>query len=243
MVESIEIHDKLNPVIWNPDATMKPEVEEKLLGVVSEFSEYVAIPLMIVDIELVGSNASFNYTSQSDIDLHIITNFEQYNAAPEIMQAYYNSEKTRFNTNYDISIKSHPVEIYVEDINTTAISNGIYSLMQHRWIRVPKELRVDVEFDSEPSLARWQKRVDQAIATGNKEEIDRQINVLYLMRKNSLACDGEFGIGNLIFKAVRNAGLLDKLKDASRKCKAKQLSIESLVEGTNNSAQAIYTLN
>ena len=50
---------------------------------------------------------------------------------------------------------------------------------------------------------------------------------MYIIRKNSLSVDGEYGKGNQIFKEIRNTGLLDELKDALTKSKSKILSLES----------------
>jgi len=35
------------------------------------------------------------------------------------------------------------------------------------------------------------------------------------MRKDSLTADGEFGIGNLAFKELRNSGYMEKLIDVA----------------------------
>ena len=63
--ESIEVHEELNPKIWNSDNTMKDDVYQKLLEISNEFIKYIEIPLNIVDIEVVGSNASYNYNENS----------------------------------------------------------------------------------------------------------------------------------------------------------------------------------
>ena len=63
--ESIEVHNELNPKLWNEDNTLKSEVFEKLDEIAKEFIEYIEIPLNIVDIEIVGSNASYNYNENS----------------------------------------------------------------------------------------------------------------------------------------------------------------------------------
>ena len=51
---------------------------------------------------------------------------------------------------------------------------------------------------------------------------------LYLIRKNSLSADGEFGKGNLIFKEIRALNLLDKLKDKANELISKELTLEQL---------------
>lgn len=54
------------------------------------------------------------------------------------------------------------------------------------------------------------------------------IEDLYDLRKESIATDGEYGIGNLVFKEFRNRGYLDKLKDMKNEERSKELSLEKL---------------
>ena len=58
----------------------------------------------------------------------------------ETLQSFVlkSAEYLHDNADYDISIRGVDVEIYVEDIRSTAISNGVYSLYEDRWIRFPK---------------------------------------------------------------------------------------------------------
>ena len=78
ITEAIEVHDTLNPKLWNSDNTLKPEVYEKLTDIYEEFIRFIDLPLNIVDVEIVGSNASYNYNDTSDIDFHIIVNSNVY---------------------------------------------------------------------------------------------------------------------------------------------------------------------
>ena len=56
LLEAIEVHDKLNPKIWNEDTTMKPEVETKLLEIANEFIDNTEIPLKLSRIILDKDN-------------------------------------------------------------------------------------------------------------------------------------------------------------------------------------------
>ena len=47
------------------------------------------------------------------------------------------------------------------------------------------------------------------------------------MRKNSIAVDGEYGKGNLIFKEIRNDGLLTQIKDKVKELTSRELSLEN----------------
>ena len=50
------------------------------------------------------------------------------------------------------------------------------------------------------------------------------------MRKISLASEGEFGKGNLVFKQFRNNGYIDELKNRKYAYKSKELTLEKLEE-------------
>lgn len=66
--------------------------------------------------------------------------------------------------------------------------------------------------------------------TSNSEKINDFIEDLYDLRKDSIAKDGEYGLGNLVFKEFRNLGYLDNLKELKNEYKSKELSLESLKE-------------
>lgn len=56
-------------------------------------------------------------------------------------------------------------------------------------------------------------------------EIDSLINDIYKLRQDSIANEGEYGLGNLVFKEFRNLGYLDNLKDIKTKLEDKEMSI------------------
>lgn len=60
------------------------------------------------------------------------------------------------------------------------------------------------------------------------EQIENFIEDLYDLRKDSIAKDGEYGLGNLVFKEFRNLGYLDNLKELRKEYKGKELSLEQL---------------
>ena len=65
LIEKMELHDTLNPKLWQGN-TLRPEVEEKLNEIVDQFILELHdndIPIKMLDARLVGSNASFNYTN------------------------------------------------------------------------------------------------------------------------------------------------------------------------------------
>lgn len=220
---SVIIHDELNPVLWDGN-TLRDEVRTKILDLVKEFQSTLDIPLTILDINIVGSNASYNYTEKSDVDVHIVTNFEEYGYPQEFVQAAMNSFKSNFNTKYDVTYGGFNVEVYIEDVKSAPQSNGIYSVVDNEWIKEPVKLE-PISVDLEPEYSEMINRINDILTSGTEQDIINVIDDLYVIRRNSLVQGGEFGKGNLIFKQIRNDGLLDALKQKRVELASQELSI------------------
>ena len=228
LTEKFEVHDTLNPKLWTADNTLRDDVKVKIIEIIEQFITTCDIPLNVVDAHLVGSNASYNYTKHSDLDVHIISNFDLVDASKDILQVLYNALKAKFNAEYDISIRGIDIEIYVEDIRSSAVSNGVYSLYEDRWIKFPKKLTEVPQVDITNEYTEWETKFKTALKSENSDKIQNVINDIYLLRKNSLDTEGEYGKGNQVFKEIRNAGLLDAAKDAYKATRSKELTIEHL---------------
>ena len=73
------------------------------------------------------------------------------------------------------------------------------------------------------------------------EKVKDFVEDIYELRKESIANEGEYGIGNLVFKEFRNLGYLDALKALRKLLKGKELSLESVNEDlTKDALESIY---
>ena len=230
--EAFEVHDVLNPLLWDKDNRLLPEVKSKILDIVQQFLVMSELDLHIIDITLVGSNASYNYTTTSDLDVHLVVNYEEMNASDELLTVLFNQLRSKFNSTYDITIHGIEVELYIEDVNVSATTNGIYSVLYDKWIKFPKKLTDIPVVDLSKELSYWVPKIEAIISGNNEEAIRQMVDTLYLIRKNSIANEGEFGKGNQLFKEIRRAGLLQKLKDAYHNAISDKLSLESLNKAT-----------
>ena len=161
VVEDIKINDTLNPDLWENNE-LKEEVKEKLLDIVDNFLDILKedkINIDVVDVRFLGSNANYNYTDKSDIDLHIVADFSSIPCEQNVMPQLYNAYKSIFNSKYNISIYGHDVEIYVEDINQPAKSNGVYSLYTG-WIKEPNKSNIpNIDWEEfEKQFDEWEDR-------------------------------------------------------------------------------------
>jgi len=239
--ESIEIHNELNPKIWDKENHLLPDVSKKLKEIVDYYKLQSQVKLQVIDALLVGSNCSYNYTDKSDLDLHLVTNFDNYNLDKEAISAILNSEKSSFNNNYDITIHGIDVELYVEDVKSSTASNGIYSLYKDKWVKFPDKLDGVPVINIDREVEIWSKILNNVLESKDYNYINSIIDRLYMIRHNSIAADGEFGKGNQLFKELRNRGFLDKIKERKTELVSKDLSLESLRESKQPLTEATRT--
>ena len=231
---TLEYHDTLNPKIWQ-DAKLKSEIKGKLLQIADAWRDFAKIhPDTITDIILTGGNANYNYTPQSDLDLHLIINRGEFNGSMidrAFVDEYLQDKKILWTlTHSGINIYGYPVELYAQDINDQPHSGqGVYSVMHDHWIQEPEYLNLN--FESDPNLQDkvdfYKDMIDKLIdQQADSDSIDTLKERIKSMRGDSIAQGGEFAFGNLVFKELRNAGYLDKLSDYDKSRKDKALSLE-----------------
>lgn len=230
----------LNPLLFDDEGILKEEIKDKILEIVDAFLEYTRVDIHIMDIRLVGSNAAYNYTDNSDLDIHIVTDLSKISDPENIARLYFDSIKKNFKESYDIKIKGIEVELYVEDVNTSANSNGIYSVSQEKWIKEPTPSFEPTEEEIDAAEAIEDELLDDIENAENREDLEKFLDKLYLLRKDSLSQGGEISPGNLAFKSLRNKGILDKIKDILRKSKERELSLEN--KNMRESTSPIKTL-
>ena len=227
--EAIEIHNTLNPKIWDTDNNLLPEVAEKISQIVEFFKSKLTednIALEIEDVYILGSNANYTYTDKSDLDIHIIAD-ESFDCKDKHLPLLYNAYKSAFNKKYDITINDIPIELYVENAKELSnISAGIYSL-NNGWLNDPTELEMpkidDVKLAKD--VEEWELRYNDIIKNPSIDSVESYINDIYELRGEGLATNDEFAIENLIFKEIRNLGYLDNLKELLDNLYSKKLSL------------------
>lgn len=226
LTEAYELHDTLNPKLFDLETNkLKPEVQQKLLEIFEEFLKGIdPLTLSVADVQLVGSNCSFNYNDNSDIDLHLIVNFDLNYIDDEILQSIYNDKKNKFNDKYDFEIYGIPVEVYIEDMKSTNATNGRYSVLHGDWVKEPVPVQYDIP-DYSKELDEMKSKVNEVLLSGDPKIIEDTINQIYMDRKTGLELDGEMSIGNLVFKELRNLGLLDGLRNKYYELKSNELSL------------------
>ena len=214
-------HHHLNPVLWD-DNSMRPEVRSKLLQIANHFVDYLNVPnLKLKDITISGSSAGYNYSDYSDIDLHLIV--KDVNDQDEEL---FSAKKNQYNSNYDLSIKDIPVELYVQPAEQPHVSNGIYSVRRNEWINQPRHEEPTVESKDIKNKARsYSAKINSAMRSQDIEQCKHIMDELKRLRKAGLESNGEQSVENLAFKLLRARGQIDKLRKYITKLESAELSL------------------
>ena len=211
---TLEYHDTLNPKIWDGDQ-LKPEVQAKLLQIAQKWAAFAKIPdFAVTDIILVGGNANYNWTKFSDLDLHLVVNREDMPDCPDLLDDYLQNKKQLWALVHDITVYGHDVELYAQDRETPyPKKQGVYSIKDKTWIAQPKHEAVDFRG---PALLAKVKQYTEIIYTMNStnaedESFSKLKEKFKNMRSSGLKKIGEFSMENLIFKELRNRGVIDRM--------------------------------
>lgn len=231
-------HDDLNPKFWTKKVSkdgskekwiLDPLIRKKLVKIGEEFYdkvEDIVGKTPIYDIQLTGSLANYNWTDLSDLDVHVLVDFDKIKAPRKVIEAAGEGAKFVWNTNHDIRMRGHDVEIYLQDADERHHITGLYSLKENKWIKSPKfdpptvdEDDVDKKADSiaKEISTLESKLVGSSSLPKDARNLFRRAKTLKKkiskMRKEGLDKKGEFSIGNLAFKKLRNDGYIGKLID------------------------------
>ena len=224
---TLQYHSELNPKFW-VNIFLKDEVRKQLLEISKEWLKFAEIPTSAVeDIVLTGGNANFNYTDDSDLDVHIILNPKKIpNCSGE---EYFKDKKLIWSLTHDIEIYDTEVEVYAQLGKVKIPDNqGVYSLKTGKWIVKPENLKLDFEHDD-----LLKKKIDDAVYeiehalqnTTDTKAAEKLLEKFQKMRKHAIAKSGEFTQENLVFKELRNRGYIDKIREFILSMTDKRLSI------------------
>lgn len=220
--EVVTVNRRLNPKIWN-DAALKPEVKSKLIEIARAFEEFVGIELEVEDYTITGSNANYTWTEYSDLDLHLIIPGTPSDEQREL----FNAKKALWSEQHDISIKGLPVECYVQGQDEPHHSTGVYSLTKNDWLVKPKKVKpkIDdaaIEAKKDAILA----QIEHSLLSKDLDRLRAVKDKITQMRKAGLERAGEWSVENLVFKILRNLGLIDQITEKIRELEDSELSLE-----------------
>lgn len=219
VLDSFMIKDDLNPEIWKDGKIIQP-VRRKLVKIAHDFFKGLELDpkIRILDIIMVGSLANYNWSKYSDVDLHVVVDFNKFDDKDLVKKAF-DAFKNLYNLKHNIKIGGYDVEVYVQDIKEKLSAAAVYSLLHDKWILKPK----NVDFKLDKSLIRRKvknifdtlKKIKNAYTSNDfqktVDDIDALKDNLKKMRKSGLERGGEFSTENIVYKILRRTDIMELL--------------------------------
>lgn len=246
IINSFYLQDKLNPDVWDlpnerymgdeeaQNYKLKPEIKTRLKKASEIFIEYLDTDLFIHDVIFVGSLVGYNWSEFSDFDIHVVIDLNEAGEDKELYEELFRLKKSLFNAAHDITIKGFETEFYVQDLNEKNESQGVYSLIDDKWLKVPKieEFKID-EKKLKSKIQQWIDIIDGVLENAEDESIEGAVKLIKKYREKlrkyrtcGLQREGEYSYENLVFKYLRRNGYIGKLEEFKNKFVDKKLSLE-----------------
>jgi len=242
IVKSFYSKESLSPDIFEEDNgsfSMKDNIRTKLLEIADKFVEFIGIDFFIDDVHLTGSLSNFNWSEYSDVDLHILVDFNDFNdsnkkdstSMKKMVKEFFDSKKNNWNSEHDIKIKGYDVELYVQDSNEKHLSTGVYSILNNKWIIEPKKGK---EFIDDRTIMEkgqeYAELIDSLVKSSESgkdvsKDVDDVKTKLKQFRQSGLEKGGEYSYENLTFKLLRRNGYIEKLMGIKKGIQNKKLSV------------------
>jgi predicted nucleotidyltransferase len=237
-LKQFKIQDSLNKKIWDINEkkiNIKKDVRTNLLKIANDFFKDLELDdVDILDIIFVGSLANYNWSKYSDVDLHIVID---YNEIKEIVdkekqEEFFKLKKEEWENKHDIKIYGFSVEVFVQDKDHDFVSTAIYSLMDDKWISEPEKIKFNEE---NPLIIKKVKEIKNSLndiknsKISDKEKIEKLSKLkkkIKKMRKSGLDKDGEFSIENIVFKVLRRDDTISDLINTKNQLYDKMLTLE-----------------
>jgi len=230
-----EMRNELNPKIWDEDQKLRPEIRKNLLKISDDYFEGLELDgVDIEDVTMTGSLANYNWSKYSDVDLHILIDYNDVPVDEDLIEDFLKTKSTSWNESHDIKIYGFEVELYLQDIEEEHVSSGVYSILKNEWIIKPEKKRIKI---NDKSVNLKSKRIMDAIdklydevEDGNYDGIvdkaDKIKDKIKKMRQAGLDDVGEFSVENMVFKVLRRNGMLDRLSDIKTVSYDKSVTLE-----------------
>jgi predicted nucleotidyltransferase len=248
IVSSFKEQVDLNSKIWRKSKgqnyKMDSEVRVKLLEIAYEFISFLDVNIVVSDIIITGSLANFNWSKYSDVDLHIVADFDQFSKKElPLYEELFRLKKTIYNDKHDITIYGYDVEVYVQNESESHFSSGVYSILNDDWLVNPKKENIKIDKNLIKSKAKqWMEIIDEVIENAKDEPMEKAKEIIKKYKEKlkkyrtcGLEKNGEYSDENIVFKILRRNGYIEKLYNFQNKHADKMLSLNESPQYVNPS--------
>lgn len=225
-MSSFKPQDSLASGIWDGNK-LNSRVRLQLLDIADDFIDTLDInKVKPKDIVLIGSICNYNWSNKSDIDVHVVYDFSEINSNVELVTDYMDAKKNAWNDEHpNLNMHGFSVEMYVQNVDASPETAGVYSLEKNKWLRVPSkdDAKLHDIDDIKKFAAEFMTIIDDYEKLYHKvkkdkhkvEELGNELEEVRVfikeIRKKQLEKGGEMSVGNIVYKVLRRMGYQDKL--------------------------------
>ena len=241
IIKSFRSKNSLPDTIFSNDNgnhKLKDDVRKKLLEISNEFLEFIGIDFFVFDVVLTGSLSNYNWSKYSDVDIHILIDFDEFSSGKvssevymTIVKEFFDLKRRLWNSSTNITIKNYEVELYVQDVDDKHLSSGVYSILNDEWVIEPQ--KSNPKIDDEIILEKGEEYAKLIDNLSDKSETGKDVNddinklksKIKKFRQSGLERGGEYSYENLTFKLLRRNGYIQKLMNIKTSIRNKKLSL------------------
>lgn len=226
----------LFPKFWKNDRNggINPIVARKLVEISDRIIDSLNLDAKPKDVIITGSIVSYNWHENSDIDLHVLYDFNEIGEDFSLVKKMLDETRINWNKKHNIRIAGKEVELYFQHAYEPHEANGIWSLELEKWLALPVHLNPEIDLKTTEKKAEsiaqciehlyvlfQDSKFEQAyrFAKKIKSKVSR-------MRKAGLDKEGIYSPENLAFKMLRNSGHLQKLSSLKIEAYDKMMSLD-----------------
>lgn len=236
ILDSFKLKDNLNDRFWD-NMKFNKEANESLMNIANDFLTYLGLDVDVEDVRITGSIANYNWSKFSDIDLHILVDFDSISKDTTLVTEFFQAKERLWNLQHDVSVFGYAVEIYVQDDEEPHKSTGVYSLLYNKWITQPDKLTKNIDVDKiYEKASAYMEIIDDVIANKDEDKkstvdaVKKVMDKIKQFRQCGLDEGGEFSYENLAFKYLRRNGYIGKLLDFKNEVIDNTLTVENLTD-------------
>lgn len=217
------VHDTLDQEVFN-GTTPKQDFFEYHLDHIKEVFRQNGFNPHAFDFYLTGSLCTYQYSSNSDVDISIVCNVDEFSDEDraDLISIVVNSLDGEFfpRTKHQYQHFVQPLGVDIEDLFVLGL-RGAWDFQKQEWVLKPSRKRAHDISKEEPDWIvagiQISDKINSLIDNHNYDEAIELYDQVHKKRQIDQAQRGDYSEGNIIYKFLDNNGTFDRLRNIGKK--------------------------